>query len=146
VKKRQKTRTRTDAIPSTMRAAAIDRFGPPSAITLHTLPVPRPGPRQVLVALHAAGVGSWDESVRDGSWKLPARKFPVVLGTDGAGVVVARGARVRKFRVGDRVYGYEPGKAKYGFYAEYIAVDERSVGAVPRRLDLIQAGTGAVTG
>ena len=130
-----------------MQAAAIDRFGPASAITLHTLPVPRPGPRQVLIALHAAGVGSWDESVRDGSWKLPGRrKFPVVLGTDGAGIVVRKGARVRKFRVGDRVYGYEPGNAKYGFYAEYIAVDERSVGAVPRGLDLIQAGTGAVTG
>jgi NADPH:quinone reductase-like Zn-dependent oxidoreductase len=145
--KRRQTRTRTDAVPTTMKAAAIDRFGPASAIKLHTLPVPRPGPRQVLIALHAAGVGSWDESVRDGSWKLPGRRtFPVVLGTDGAGVVVAKGSRVSKFRVGDRVCGYEPAKATYGFYAEYIAVDARSVGAVPRRLDLIQAGTAAVTG
>jgi NADPH:quinone reductase-like Zn-dependent oxidoreductase len=126
-----------------MRAAAIDRFGGPSAITLHTMPVPTPGPRQILIALHAAGVGGWDESIRDGSWKLGGRtKFPLVLGTDGAGVVVAKGARVRRFRVGDRAWAYDP---KAGFYAEYAAVDEDEAGRVPRRLDLLTAGAGAVT-
>ena len=130
-----------------MKAAAIDRFGPPSAIRIHTLPVPRPGPREVLLALEAAGVGSWDESVRDGSWKAGGRTgFPLVLGTDGAGIVVAKGARVRRFRVGDRAYAYEPFNAKGGFYAEYIAIGEKSLGLVPRRLDLLRAGAGAVTG
>lgn len=99
-----------------MKAAAIDRFGPPSALKLHTLPVPRPGPRQVLVELHAAGVGGWDESIRDGSWKPDGRtRFPLVLGTDGAGIVVARGARVRRVHIGDRVYGYEPFNSKGRF-------------------------------
>src|SRR5262249_40546963 len=109
-----------------------------------TLPVPRPGPRQILIAVEAAGVGSWDESIRDGSWKLGGRtKFPLVLGTDGAGIVVATGARVRRFRVGDRAWAYD---FKAGFYAEYAAVNEAAAGRVPRRLDLLQAGTGAVTG
>jgi hypothetical protein len=58
--------------PATMKAAAIDHFGPPSAITLHTVPVPEPGPNEVLIEMQAAGVGSWDESIRDGSWKLAA--------------------------------------------------------------------------
>jgi len=130
-----------------MKAAAIDRFGPPSAVKLHTLPTPRPGPRQVLIELHAAGVGSWDQSIRDGSLKPDGRtRFPLVLGTDGAGIVVAKGARVRRFRVGDRAYGYELFNSKGGFYAEYIAIDEKSIAPVPRRLDLIQAGAGAVTG
>jgi len=129
-----------------MKAAAIDRFGPPSALKLHTLPVPRPGPRQVLVELHAAGVGGWDGSIRDGSWKPDGRtRFPLVLGTDGAGIVVAKGARVRRVHIGDRVYGYEPFNSKGGFYAEYIAINEKSIAPVPRRLDLIQAGAGAVT-
>ncbi|MGH7710561.1 MAG: NADP-dependent oxidoreductase, partial [Gemmatimonadaceae bacterium] len=132
----------TPGLPQRMRAAAIDRFGPPSAITLHTLPVPHPGPREVLIALHAAGVGEWDEAIRDGSWKLSDRpKFPLVLGTDGAGIVVAKGARVRRFRLGDRVWAYDAG----GFYAEYVAVAEQKAGQVPRRLDLLQAGAGAVT-
>src|SRR3954463_1273705 len=97
-------------LPATMRAAAIARFGPPSMLKPHVLPVPEPGPGEVLLALHCAGVGSWDASIRDGSWRKPGRpKFPLVPGTDGAGIVVARGSRVSRFRIGDRVYGYEFG-------------------------------------
>jgi NADPH2:quinone reductase len=133
---------RTPTIPATMKAAALDRFGPPSVLRLHTLPVPKPGPGQVLIALHAAGVGSWDASIRDGSWQPNGRpKFPLVPGTDGAGTVVAKGPRVRRFRVGDRVYANE-----FGCYAEYVAADADDVGRVPQRLDLRQAGAAATTG
>jgi NADPH:quinone reductase len=133
--------------PASMKAAAIDRFGPPSAITIHTLPIPQPGPRQILIALRAAGVGIWDESIRDGSWRLPGRsKFPRVLGTDGAGIVVATGARARRFRLGDRVWAYDAENRNGGFYAEYIAVDEGQAARVPDHLDDLQAGAGAVTG
>ena len=133
-------------VPVTMRAAAIRRFGPPSAIKVESLPVPRPGPREILIALHAAGVGSWDPVIRTGVWKPAGRtKFPLVLGTDGAGVVVAKGVRVRRFAVGDRVYAFKAGNPKGGFYAEYIAIDERAAGHVPRGLDLMQAAAGAVT-
>lgn len=137
---------KTSRIPTTMKAAAIDRFGPPSSLRLHTLPVPRPGPGEVLIALHTAGVGVWDASVRDGSTREGQIKFPLILGTDGAGVVAARGERVRRFRVGDRVYAYEFANSKGGFYAEYIAVDARAVARTPRRLDLREAGAAAVTG
>jgi NADPH2:quinone reductase len=83
-----------------MKAAAVDRFGPPSVLTLHELPVPKPGPREVLIALDTAGVGSWDASIRNGSWRKPGRpRFPLIPGTDGAGIVVAKGARVRRFRL-----------------------------------------------
>src|SRR5437879_9113051 len=99
------SRTARPAIPATMKAAAIDKFGPPSNLKLHTLPVPKPKPDEVLIALHAAGVGVWDASVRDGSWQPGGRpKFPLVPGTDGAGIVVGKGARVRRFNLGDRVY------------------------------------------
>src|SRR5262245_1887087 len=117
-------------IPQTMKAAAIDRFGPPSVLKLHTLPVPEPGPREILIAIHTAGVGGWDESIRDGSWRpSPGRpKFPLVLGTDGAGIVVRTGARVRRFRVGDRAYAFASDNTKGGFYAEFVAIDERKAG------------------
>ena len=73
-------------IPDTMKAAAVDRFGPPSALTLHEVPVPRPGPHEVLIAIDTAGIGSWDASIRDGSWRKPGRpRFPLVPGVDGAG-------------------------------------------------------------
>jgi len=125
-----------------MKAAAIDKFGPPSNLKLHTLPVPKPKPDEVLIALHAAGVGVWDASVRDGSWQPGGRpKFPLVPGTDGAGIVVGKGARVRRFNLGDRVYA-----TGWGFYAEYVAVNAEDAAKVPKRLDLRQAGAAAVTG
>jgi NADPH:quinone reductase-like Zn-dependent oxidoreductase len=129
-----------------MKAAAVDRFGPPSAMTLHELPVPTPGPREVLLALDTAGVGAWDASIRDGSWRKPGRpRFPLIPGTDGAGIVVAKGARVRRFRLGDRVYAYEFGNRQGGFYAEFAVADATHVGHVPNALDLRDAGAAAVT-
>ena len=102
--------TRAPAIPEMMKAAAVDRFGSPSALTPHELPVPKPGPDEVLIAIDTAGIGSWDGSIRDGSWRKPGRtRFPLVPGVDGAGIVVAKGARVRRVRVGDSVYAYEFG-------------------------------------
>ena len=134
-------------IPGAMTAVALEKFGPPNVLTVHTLPVPLPGPTEILIELHAAGVGIWDASVRDGSWKPAGKpKFPLVPGTDGAGVVVLRGSRVRRFDVGDRVWAYHYANPTGGFYAEYIAVDVSHVGAMPRRLDFKQAGAGATTG
>ena len=130
-----------------MNAAAVDRFGPPSVLKPHVLPVPEPGPGEVLVALRYAGIGTWDASIRDGSWRRPGRpSFPLVPGTDGAGVVVARGSRVRGFRVGDRVYAYEFGNPKGGFHAEYVAVAAKHTGRVPKSLSLPEAGAAATTG
>jgi NADPH:quinone reductase len=133
-------------VPATMRAAAIDRFGPPKVLTLHTLPTPKPGAGEVLIEMHAAGVGEWDAELRKGSDKTGRERFPLVLGTDGAGIVVERGSRVRRFEIGDRVWAYEFSNPKGGFYAEYVAVKAERVGSVPRRLDLLEAGAAAVTG
>jgi NADPH:quinone reductase len=130
-----------------MKAAAIDRFGPPSTLTLHEVPVPRPGPQEVLIAIDTAGIGSWDASIRDGSWRKAGRpRFPPVPGVDGAGIVVATGARVRRFHAGDRVYAYEFGNRQGGFYAEFAAAHAEHVGRVPKGLDLRDAGAVATTG
>jgi NADPH:quinone reductase-like Zn-dependent oxidoreductase len=45
----------------------------------------------VLIALQAAGVGVWDADIRGGWWPSGRPRFPLVLGTDGAGVVAAKG-------------------------------------------------------
>jgi NADPH2:quinone reductase len=130
-----------------MMAAAIDRFGPPSVLRLHELPVPKPGPHELLIAIDTAGVGTWDASIRDGSWRKPGRPhFPLVPGVDGAGIVAAKGARVRRFRLGDKVYAYEFGNRQGGFYAEFAAVDASHAARVPRGLDLGQAGATATIG
>jgi NADPH:quinone reductase-like Zn-dependent oxidoreductase len=133
-------------VPKTMRAAAIDRFGPARALKLHTMPVPEISSTEVLIALDTAGVGSWDAGMRGGWWPEGKPRFPAILGTDGSGRVAAKGSRVRRFRVGDRVYAYAFLNSKGGFYAEYIAIRESKVGHVPRGLDLRKAGAVPVTG
>lgn len=135
------------SFPETMRAAAIGRFGPPSVLKIRELPVPRVGRRDVLIRIDTAGVGIWDAEIRAGWWPGGGRpKFPVVLGTDGSGRVVAVGASVRRFRVGDLVHGYEFTGSGGGFYAEYVAVPERAVGRIPRGMSLRDAGAMTVTG
>ena len=125
------------SIPAQMRAAAIDRFGGPEVLHAEVLPVPRPGPDQVLVRLDSAGIGVWDPEIRSGELKLGPDRFPQVIGNDGAGEVVAVGSGVRRFRAGDRVYAYS---FSGGFYAEYAAVDEDAIAPVPQGLSTEEAG------
>jgi NADPH:quinone reductase-like Zn-dependent oxidoreductase len=123
-----------------MRAAAIDRFGPPSVLKTHELSIPSVGARDVLIAVHTAGVATWDPAVRTGEWAAEGARFPRVLGMEGSGTVVARGARVRRLRVGDKVYGVSFDSKKTGFYADYFAVAEQNIARIPKRLDLLHAG------
>jgi NADPH:quinone reductase-like Zn-dependent oxidoreductase len=123
-----------------MRAAALDRPGPASVLKVHELPVPEVGANEVLIAVDTAGVGSWETEQRSGEWMPGHPEFPVVLGSDGSGTVVARGSRVRRLRVGDRVYAFDFGSDKTGFDAEFVAVPEKSAARIPKRLDMVHAG------
>ncbi len=125
------------SIPEQMRAAAFDRYGGPEVLHVETLPVPRPGPKQALIRLHAAGIGVWDPSVRAGEIELGRSRFPRVIGNDGAGEVVAVGGDVRRFHAGDRVYAYS---FDGGFYAEYVALDEDAIAPIPEGLSAEEAG------
>ncbi len=133
-------------LPQTMQAAAIDRAGGPEVITLHTLPVPKPAADEVLIAVETAGVASWDVGLRRHPQSIKHSAFPLVLGTDGAGLVAAVGAKVQGFKVGDQVYSYSWDNPHGGFYAEYVAVPAERVGHVPSSLTLRQAGAIATTG
>ena len=132
-------------LPSTMQAAAIDRPGGPEVLTLHTLPLPVPAADEVLIALDTAGVASWDVGVRLHPEQLKNSRFPLVLGTDGAGTIAAVGAKVRGFKVGEAVYSYSWDNPQGGFYAQYVAVPAERVGHLPRGLTLQQAGAIATT-
>ena len=132
-------------IAETMRAAAFDRHGGPSVLTLHTLPVPVPGANEVLIAVHTAGVGSWDAWMRDDPSASEQQRFPKVLGTDGSGTIAAVGSRVRRLNVGDRVFGYAYDNPKGGFYAQYVALPAVNVAPVPAGYDMREAGAAMVT-
>ncbi|MBS0579047.1 MAG: NADP-dependent oxidoreductase [Proteobacteria bacterium] len=128
-----------------MQAAAIDHAGDATAIVVRALPVPTPAADEVLIAVQAAGVASWDVSLREHPDMIKHNRFPLVLGTDGAGLVAAVGKDVHDFKVGDKVYSYSWDNSQGGFYAEYVAVPASRVGPVPPGLTLKQAGAIATT-
>lgn len=128
---------------NTMRAAAINRFGGADEIRLQTIPVPEVGPNDVLIRIESAGVAVWDPFEREGGFAETIGSepsFPYVLGSDGAGTVAAVGAKVSRFKEGDRVYAAALANPKGGFYAEYAAVNEDTVSPVPDKLSTEQAG------
>ena len=143
---KEKKRKPAPDIYASMMAAAIDQFGPPGVLTLHTVPVQKPGPNEVVIALHSAGVGFWDAKIRDGSWAGKSVKFPLVPGADGAGFIADKGAKVRHFKIGDRVWATRYENPKGGFYAQYVTVDAGNVALAPKRLTLPEAAAAVVTG
>jgi NADPH:quinone reductase-like Zn-dependent oxidoreductase len=130
-------------LQKTMRAIALDRFGGPGVLTLHTLPLPEIGPDDVLIRVQIAGVGVWDSFEREGGYAemlgLTSR-FPYVPGSEGAGTVAATGAQVSRFREGDPVYAVGFLNPRGGFYAEYVAVNADYVSFIPGSLTIEQAG------
>ena len=131
--------------PTTMRAVAIDGPGGPEVLQLRTLPVPGVDAGDVLIAVHAAGVASWDIEIRQ-SLAYVKPKFPYTLGSDGSGVVAAVGSAVKRFKVGDEVYAYCWDNPKGGFYAEYVAVPADCVSKLPHGVPLEAAGALGASG
>jgi NADPH:quinone reductase-like Zn-dependent oxidoreductase len=128
---------------TTMRAAALDRFGGVETIQMKTLPVPEPGPDEILLRVESAGVGVWDPYEREGEFaKMFGTKprFPYVLGSDGAGTIAAVGEEVHNFKEGDRAYALALANPKGGFYAQYAAVKAENVSRIPKKLTVEQAG------
>ncbi|MGW7586604.1 zinc-binding alcohol dehydrogenase family protein [Kitasatospora sp. NPDC054768] len=131
----------TAAIPATMPAVAYRRSLPvddPQSLLDVELPVPRPGPRDLLVRVEAVAVNPVDHKVRQNA--DPGGE-PRVLGWDASGTVVAVGPQVELFEVGDEVY-YAGALERPGTNSRYHAVDERLVGHKPATLS--HAGAAAL--
>jgi len=91
----------------------IQQYGGPEQMKWEEMAVADPGPGEVLVRNTAVGLNYIDTYHRSGLYPLP---LPLVLGSEGAGVVEAVGPKVREFRVGDRVAYAQP----IGAYAEML--------------------------
>ncbi|WP_214401755.1 NADP-dependent oxidoreductase [Pseudonocardia lacus] len=100
-----------------MRAYGFSETGGPEKQTFLDVPVPTPGPDELLVRVRVAGVNPGDWRVRDGSYGTTG---PAVLGREVAGTVTALGPGVSGFAVGDEVFGGCPGMV--GGWAEQALV------------------------
>jgi NADPH2:quinone reductase len=107
-----------------MKAAYIQQTGPPENIVYGDLPPPKPDSSQCLVRVAAAAVNPIDTYIRSGAVKMTL-PIPFVVGCDLAGAVVEIGPSVKRFKVGDRVWGSNQGLlGRQGTTAEFAAVDE----------------------
>ena len=121
-----------------------DRYGPPDVLRVEELPVPSPGPDQVLVKVSATSLNlsDWECLLgkpmygRIGGLRTPARR---VLGSDIAGLVEAVGSGVTRFNPGDEVYG-DNLDLKGGF-AEYALAPESALVHKPETLTFAEAST-----
>jgi NADPH:quinone reductase-like Zn-dependent oxidoreductase len=124
-----------------MKAFVVERYGDADTVRASEVPDPQVRDDDVLVRIHAAGVNPVDLKIRDGDLKaiLPYRA-PFVLGNDLAGTVVAVGARVTRFNVGDEVYAH-PDQNRIGTFAELIAVHQDDVATKPATLTMAEAAS-----
>lgn len=129
-----------------MKAAYIERTGPPEVIQFGDLPTPQPQPQQVLVKVGAVAVNPIDTYIRNGAnyWQLPT---PYIIGSDMAGTVECVGSSVKSLRPGDRVWCTNQGlKGLQGTFAEYCAVDEQWLYRTPENVSDEAAAACALVG
>jgi NADPH:quinone reductase-like Zn-dependent oxidoreductase len=118
-----------------MTAAYITAPGPAEAIRVGELPVPKPGPTDVLVRTQALAANHVDTFVRSGAYATPL-PMPFVIGRDLVGVVAAAGARVAGFGGGDAVWCNSLGHGgRQGSFAEYAVVPADRLYRLPPGVD-----------
>lgn len=120
-------------MPTTMQALQLTTFGGTDALQLVELPQPKPGPRQVLIKVEAAGLNYSDLMIMQNTY-LQTMELPYVMGREFVGEVVATGGSVDDELLGARVVGSAPG----GAFAEYVVARPGGLRPVP---DFMDAGT-----
>lgn len=115
-----------------MKAVVVEQTGGPEQLRLVDVPVPAPGPAEVLVRIAVSGVNFIDVYFRTGVYKAPP---PIALGSEAAGLVESVGSDVTGFAAGDRV-AYAMTR---GSYAEYAVVPAAQLVRVPDSVPLEKA-------
>jgi NADPH:quinone reductase-like Zn-dependent oxidoreductase len=124
-----------------MKAAIIDHYGSNDVVKVTDIPVPRMGPMDLLVRVHAASVNPVDTKTRDGKLKMLLKhRFPLVLGNDLSGVVSDVGAQVTRFKKGDAVYA-RLDKDRSGAFAEFAVVREGAAAPKPSNVTFEEAAS-----
>ncbi|MBY6006185.1 NAD(P)H-quinone oxidoreductase [Salipiger bermudensis] len=119
----------------TTRAVIADGAGGPEVLRVTEIPRPVPGPGQLLIEVHAAGINRPDVMQRQGNYPPPPGATDV-FGLELAGVVAGLGAGVEGFAIGDRVMGL----VHSGAYADWALLDAPIAIPVPEGMSMAEAG------
>src|SRR4051794_22116148 len=117
-----------------MKAVILQRFGDPEVLSYQDVPVPEPAAGQALVRVKGIGVNYGDTVVRAGGAPI-AFEFPLILGSEAAGIVEQIGPGVTNVVVGDRVAApmFMAGRLG-GAYTELVAIDANVLVPLPEAL------------
>jgi NADPH:quinone reductase len=121
-----------------VKAIRISKFGDPEVLEYVDVPAPQPGPRQVRIAVHAAGTNPVDTGNRKGRASV-SLDLPWTPGYDVAGVVDAVGEHVDQLSIGERVMAMTGFPHGAGGYAEYVVVDADAVAALAAETSYVLA-------
>ncbi|MEL7529863.1 MAG: NAD(P)-dependent alcohol dehydrogenase [Bacteroidota bacterium] len=122
-----------------MNAIFYQQYGAPSVLEYGDQPIPNPGAKEVLIKVHASALNPIDCEVRKGSFKVvTGKRFPRIPGCDFAGEIIAKGAKVKPFKVGDLIYGMSK-TYRGGAHAEYITMNPSEIGLKPPSLSMVEA-------
>ena len=124
----------------TMKAIVAHEYGGPEVLKFEDVPVPTPKDDEILVKVFAAGVNSFDGTLRSGKYAKGDKgtQLPWHPGYDIAGVVEKVGAKVTKFKTGDAVYAMIH-ILKGGGYAEYAVAKESDAALKPATINFVEA-------
>jgi NADPH:quinone reductase-like Zn-dependent oxidoreductase len=125
-----------------VKAARIHSFGPPDVVVVEDVPMPSPGPGEVLVRVMAAGVAAWDAIIRGGKSKVSPQP-PLTLGSDLSGVVEQVGPGVTDFAPADEVYGVTNPQF-CGAQAEFAVAMAGMIARKPQSLNYVEAASAPV--
>jgi len=118
-----------------VKAIRIYQYGNAGNLRLEDVPPLSISDYQILVRVHDAGVNPIDWKIREGYLqKVMPVSFPLTIGQDFAGEVAERGKNVKRFEIGERVFGFTQGA-----YAEYAAATESTVAAMPELINFATA-------
>lgn len=126
-----------------MKAAIIEEFGGPEKLKIADVSIPKPADHEIQIQTAYAAVNPVDWKIREGLFKthLPF-EFPIILGWDVAGTVVALGTKVQNFKIGDQVFAYcRKPTIKWGTYAELVNVDADHVALKPKIMTFAEAAS-----
>ena len=127
-----------------MRAVRYHDHGGPEVLQLDDVAMPDPGPDEVLVSVHAAGVNPVDTYFRAGAYSPGS--LPWIPGSDLAGVVETTGEGVSRLHPGDRVFGTGLGRDRPGTYAEACVAPESLLAPLPDGVDFTEGAALALVG
>lgn len=124
-----------------MKAVYYESHGGPEVLQVGDLPVPEPGPDEVLVEISAAAVNPIDRRLRSGELQeYIKRTFPVVPGWDMAGRIVKLGSNVTDWNIGDEIVGLAFSWAiQHGTYAEFAPINASAIARKPPSLSFVSA-------